>query len=193
MRHDMPHQYWIAYISNKKILTVLIKIRDKQWGLWFISHFYLSWVVQWALKVSDNIPGITYMVWKPNRIKQRIFCSKPLTGKPMTKTSGRQFILLNVHCFTFEFFWNVHFNDAFRPFYRFRPVGIRVSFDILSIEPISGESMNFKVRMFLNMRWNDPRLKFQLQGNKSAYAHTVPSDLWPKLWIPDVFISNEEG
>ena len=32
------------------------------------------------------------MVWKPNGIQQPIFCLKPFTGKPMTKTSGRQSI-----------------------------------------------------------------------------------------------------
>jgi len=52
--------------------------------------------------------------------------------------------------------------------------------------------MNYKVVMFLNMRWNDPRLEYQLQRN-TPRIHTVPSDLSSELWIPDVFISNEEG
>ena len=69
----MPQQYCMAnyHFPNKKVSTVLIKIRDWKWELWFISHFYLSWVVQWALKVSNNIAGM-----------------KLLTGKPMTETSG---------------------------------------------------------------------------------------------------------
>ena len=93
--------------------------------------------------------------------------------------------------FTFDFFWNVHLKDSFRPWYPHRPVGVRVNFGIISIEPISGELMNFKVGMFLKMRWNDHRLKFPFQRNRPRIL-TVPSDLSTELWIPDVFISNEE-
>ena len=70
-------------------------------------------------------------------------------------------------------------------------MGVRVSFEIYSIEPISGESMNLKLGMYLKMRWNDPRLRFSALGHKIVQIEN-PSDLLSKIWIPDVFISNNE-
>ena len=94
-----------------------------------------------------------------------------------------------------SFFLNVHHIDSFRPYEHHRPVGVRVSFDIYSIEPISDESMIFQLGMYLNMTWIDPRVKLELEGlNKTVRAFkTVPNDLVSKFWIPDVLISNEKG
>ena len=53
--------------------------------------------------------------------------------------------------------------------------------------------MNFKLGMYLKMRWNDPRLKFQLgQSTVRTVEIENPSDLLSEIWIPDVFLSNEE-
>jgi len=51
--------------------------------------------------------------------------------------------------------------------------------------------MNFKLGMYLKMRWNDPRLKFQLGKHRTVEIEN-PSDLLSEIWIPDVFISDEE-
>ena len=51
--------------------------------------------------------------------------------------------------------------------------------------------MNFKLGMYLKMRWNDPRLRFSALGHKIVEIEN-PSDLLSKIWIPDVFISTEE-
>ena len=51
--------------------------------------------------------------------------------------------------------------------------------------------MNFKLGMYLKMRWNDPRLRFSALRHKTVEIEN-PSDLSSKIWIPDVFLSNEE-
>ena len=51
--------------------------------------------------------------------------------------------------------------------------------------------MDYRLGIFLRMRWNDPRLKFPVTENQTK-TMTVHPDLISKIWMPDLFFSNEK-
>ena len=47
---------------------------------------------------------------------------------------------------------------------------------------------DFTAQIFLRQRWNDPRLKYT-EYNQSMH---LDQKLFPKIWVPDLFILNEK-
>ena len=45
----------------------------------------------------------------------------------------------------------------FRPYQKHRPTGVRVSFHIASFDSVDEQSMDYRLGVFLRMRWSDPR------------------------------------
>ena len=92
-------------------------------------------------------------------------------------------------CLNFQAWW---LKQSFRPFQKHRPCGVRVSFHIASFDSVDEQSMDYRLGIFLRMRWNDPRLKFPLPENGTQKTMTVHPDLISKIWMPDLFFSNEK-
>jgi len=46
--------------------------------------------------------------------------------------------------------------------------------------------------MYLRQQWNDSRLVFNPRQNNNSTKLKLGDDSWQKIWIPDVFFSNEK-
>jgi len=46
--------------------------------------------------------------------------------------------------------------------------------------------------MYLRQAWRDPRLAFNVLGNKTV-AVRLGDTSWDTIWIPDTFLRNEKG
>ena len=49
---------------------------------------------------------------------------------------------------------------------------------------------DYRVNIFLRMRWNDPRLNYR--GLFDEDTVTVHPSLLEKIWMPDLFFANEK-
>ncbi|XP_052282816.1 glycine receptor subunit alpha-3-like [Dreissena polymorpha] len=70
------------------------------------------------------------------------------------------------------------------------PVQVQVQLHITSIDSISESNMDFSIGMFLDQTWNDSRLEFEKLPNLLALE--LDSRMMDKIWVPDLFISNEK-
>ena len=50
--------------------------------------------------------------------------------------------------------------------------------------------LDYRVNIFLRMRWNDPRLNYR--GLFDEDTVTVHPSLLEKIWMPDLFFANEK-
>lgn len=58
------------------------------------------------------------------------------------------------------------------------------------MDSIAETTMDYRLNVFLRMRWNDPRLRYDgLFDDDSLVVH--PSIL-QRFWLPDLFFANEK-
>ncbi|XP_077989437.1 glycine receptor subunit alpha-3-like [Glandiceps talaboti] len=80
------------------------------------------------------------------------------------------------------------YDRRLRPNFDGPPTDIFVDIHISRFDSIKEVTMDFGMTIFLRMRWNDPRLRF----NKTS-QHIPPSAfMLDKIWIPDLFFTNEK-
>ena len=106
-----------------------------------------------------------------------------------------------------------NYDKRIRPYEKNRPAGIRVSFHIASFDSVDEQAMDYRLGIFLRMRWRDPRLSWggppktcnSSDPKQAACAKdpackkcrrkqtmTVHPDVMERIWIPDLFFSNEK-
>lgn len=100
-----------------------------------------------------------------------------------------------------------NYDKRIRPWEKHRPAGIRVSFHIASFDSVDEQAMDYRLGIFLRMRWRDPRLSWgsstcnknttrvcrnNVCKMKCTRTMTVHPDVMEKIWIPDLFFSNEK-
>ncbi|XP_069055437.1 gamma-aminobutyric acid receptor subunit pi [Pleurodeles waltl] len=75
------------------------------------------------------------------------------------------------------------YNKYLRPNFDGKPVVVKVSLAVASIDAISEANMDYTATIFLRQRWTDERLVFE--GNKSF---SLDARLVQLLWVPDTYI-----
>ncbi|CBY31364.1 unnamed protein product [Oikopleura dioica] len=83
-----------------------------------------------------------------------------------------------------------YYDKRIRPYEKERPTGVRVSYHIPNLDSVDEQAMDYRLSMFLRMRWKDPRLSW---GNNTECKLQVHPDVMDKIWIPDLFFSNEKS
>ena len=51
-----------------------------------------------------------------------------------------------------------YYDKRIRPFEKQSPIGVRVSYHIPNLDSVDEQAMDYRLGMFLRMRWKDPRL-----------------------------------
>ncbi|XP_070565313.1 glycine receptor subunit alphaZ1-like isoform X2 [Ptychodera flava] len=69
------------------------------------------------------------------------------------------------------------------------PVMVSTSIYVISGFSTVAATMDFNLMAFIRQRWNDPRLKF---SGKPTFSLSVNPQLVDKLWVPDMFFTNEK-
>nr|XP_039264742.1 glycine receptor subunit alpha-2-like isoform X2 [Styela clava] len=82
----------------------------------------------------------------------------------------------------------INYDQRIRPNNNDGPVKTLVQIYVNSFYSVIQASMDYKLNIFLRLRWNDPRLAHNF-NDKAVALH--PSMLG-KIWKPDVFFSNEK-
>jgi len=79
-----------------------------------------------------------------------------------------------------------------RPYFETNmPVNVSVQMYINSMDSINEINMEYKVKMYLRMKWHDPRLAY---GDKlGTDVVNVDSILFSRFWTPDPFFINEKA
>ncbi|XP_070542657.1 glycine receptor subunit alphaZ1-like isoform X1 [Ptychodera flava] len=81
-----------------------------------------------------------------------------------------------------------NYDRRLRPNFDGEPTTIHIDIHISRFDSIKEISMDFEMTIFLRMRWNDPRLRYNL-----TTSHIPPSAFMiDKIWIPDLFFTNEK-
>ena len=70
------------------------------------------------------------------------------------------------------------------------PVIVRHNIYIRSIEKIDTQDMDFKIQITFRQQWKDERLQFDDMGGLVKYVSLTDRN---KIWIPDIFFSNEKN
>ena len=52
--------------------------------------------------------------------------------------------------------------------------------------------MDYAVGVYLRQAWVDPRLKFDPRQNNNETMVTLDAKSFDKLWVPDLFFTNEK-
>ncbi|GIX68750.1 gamma-aminobutyric acid receptor subunit rho-3 [Caerostris darwini] len=69
------------------------------------------------------------------------------------------------------------------------PTEVYVNVDIMDIDEITEERMEFSMQFYVNEYWKDPRLNLT---NKNKYFH-IPKDILKEMWSPDLIFENSKG
>ncbi|XP_018328126.1 glycine receptor subunit alpha-4 isoform X2 [Agrilus planipennis] len=87
-----------------------------------------------------------------------------------------------------------HYVKEVRPPTRFgKPVEVKFSMNVVDINSINVEDMDFRMDMFLKQEWVDSRLEIpeELFDNEDEYV-TLPTELLDDLWQPDLYFLNSK-
>ena len=71
-----------------------------------------------------------------------------------------------------------------------KPTNVTVNIFVNSMDSIKETTMDYRLNVFLRMRWNDPRLNYK--GLFDDESVTVHPSMLTKLWLPDLFFANEK-
>jgi hypothetical protein len=63
-----------------------------------------------------------------------------------------------------------YYDKRIRPFEKKAPLGVRVSYHIPNMDSVDEQAMDYRLGMFLRMRWKDPRLTW---GNITEFNECV--------------------
>ena len=88
-----------------------------------------------------------------------------------------------------------------------RPTNVTVNVFVNSMDSIAETTMDYRLNVFLRMRWNDPRLNYRfvswlcqllldlnnlIRGLFDDDSVTVHPSMLNSLWLPDLFFANEK-
>lgn len=71
------------------------------------------------------------------------------------------------------------------------PVRVFVSLHVTSITEVSEVDMDYKMTMFFQQQWNDPRLSFEHLVRNKECPLTLDSRIAEQIWLPDTHFIND--
>ena len=74
-----------------------------------------------------------------------------------------------------------------------KPVVTRIGYFIFGFSDISEKNMDFTLSYYMRTKWNDSRLRFSREENKSNNYVTLNPKQMDEIWRPDPFYRNERG
>ena len=76
-------------------------------------------------------------------------------------------------------------------YYTKKPTNISINLFVNSIDSIESSTMDYKINVFLRMKWIDKRLRFSQKDVPDPVLNVHPS-MYENLWVPDLIFSNEK-
>ena len=83
-----------------------------------------------------------------------------------------------------------YYDKRIRPFEKQSPIGVKVSYHIPNLDSVDEQAMDYRLGMFLRMRWKDPRLTWGQKELRECVEKNGGKLKGTNLKLEFIFISN---